>query len=118
MNFVVVGAGAWGSAFAVHLTRAGRPVVLAPRRAEQAHALATARENHDYLPGVELPPELEISADLVAALATADVVLLASPTQALRETATRVRSALPAAAGRARLVISLSKGLELKTHLR
>ena len=36
MKFVVVGAGAWGTAFALHLARAGQAVTLVPRRAEQA----------------------------------------------------------------------------------
>lgn len=116
MNFVVVGAGAWGTAFAVHLARLGHPVTLVPRRAEQAAALATARENTDYLPGVVLPPGVRVEADLANALAGVDVVLLACPSQALRTTATRVRENLGAATPR--LAVSLAKGLELGTHLR
>ena len=77
MKFCVVGAGAWGTAFAVHLARLGRPVTLVPRRAEQAAALIAARENREYLPGIALPPALGVTADLAAALAPATVVLLA-----------------------------------------
>jgi glycerol-3-phosphate dehydrogenase (NAD(P)+) len=73
MNFVVVGAGAWGTAFALHVARAGHRVVLAPRRAEQAAALAVSRENTDYLPGIPLPAAVTVSADLPAVLADADV---------------------------------------------
>ena len=116
MNFVVVGAGAWGTAFALHLVRSGQAAALAPRRAEHARALLAARENADYLPGVALPPALRIEHDLGAVLAGADVVLLACPSQALRETCTRVRDHLGAA--QPRLVLSLAKGLELGTHLR
>ena len=116
MKFVVVGAGAWGTAFALHLARAGQAVTLVPRRPEQARALAAARENADYLPGVALPPALRIDHDLPGALAGADVVLLACPSQALRETCGRVRAALGAT--RPQLVVSLAKGLELGTHLR
>lgn len=117
MNFTVIGAGAWGTAFAVHLARIGRDVTLAPRRAEQAAALTAGRENAEYLPGVVLPPALRIEPDLERALAEAEVVLLACPSQALRETCGRVRAALPAEP-RVRLVASLAKGLELGTHLR
>lgn len=117
MNFVVIGAGAWGTAFAVHLARLGRPVALVPRRPEQAAALVAERENADYLPGVTLPPGVRITADLAAAVAEADVVLLACPSQALRETCARLKAALPGPA-RLRIVISLAKGLELGTHLR
>jgi glycerol-3-phosphate dehydrogenase (NAD(P)+) len=117
MNFAVVGAGAWGTAFALHHVRTGHAVTLAPRRAEQVAALLAARENTDYLPGIALPSALTIGADLAAALLSADVILLACPTQALRETCARVRAALPAA-HRVALIVSLAKGLELGTHLR
>jgi len=116
MKFTVIGAGAWGTAFAIHLARAGQAVTLVPRRAEQARALSEARENAEYLPGVALPPTLLVEHDLATALAGTEVVLLACPSQALRETSGRVREHLGAA--RPRLVVSLAKGLELGTHLR
>ena len=118
-SFCVVGAGAWGTAFAVHLARAGRPVTLVPRRAELAAALAADRENRDYLPGCTLPAGLVVDADLGRAAAGAAVILLACPTQALRETTARVAAALAAAGGPPpRLAASLAKGLEVRTHLR
>ena len=110
MKFVVVGAGAWGTAFALHLARGGHAVALVPRREEQARLLAVTRENVDYLPGVALPPAVVVTADLARVSGAADVVLLACPAQALRETCAR----LPAA----RIVLSLAKGLEVATHLR
>ena len=45
MNCVIFGAGGWGTAMAIHLARQGQTVTLVPRRAEQALALATTREN-------------------------------------------------------------------------
>jgi glycerol-3-phosphate dehydrogenase (NAD(P)+) len=116
MNFAVFGAGAWGTAFAVHLARVGHAVTLVPRRAEHAARLANERRNADYLPGIEFPPGLTVSADAGACLAKADVVMVACPAQALRETAQRLRGACPA--GRAPRVVSLVKGLEAGTHLR
>jgi glycerol-3-phosphate dehydrogenase (NAD(P)+) len=115
MNFAVIGAGAWGTAFALHLARLGHAVSLVPRRPEQAAALAQTRENRDYLPGLSLPPALHVTADTGAALAAAEVILIACPAQSLRATCERLRAAGP---GRARLLVSLSKGLELGTHLR
>jgi glycerol-3-phosphate dehydrogenase (NAD(P)+) len=110
MNFVVVGAGAWGTAFAVHLARAGHGVSLVPRRPAQASALALARENSDYLPGVRLPESINITADLAPVLAAAEVVLLACPAQAVRDTCARLAGA--------QFVVSLAKGLEIGTHYR
>lgn len=117
MRFVVIGAGAWGTAFAVHLARGGHDVVLAPRRAEQAAALTQARENLEYLPSISLPPSVRITADLRVALAGVDVVMLACPAQALRVTTERLRDSLPAREQPV-AVVSLVKGLELGTHLR
>ncbi|MEO6567778.1 MAG: NAD(P)H-dependent glycerol-3-phosphate dehydrogenase [Opitutaceae bacterium] len=117
MNFVVVGAGAWGTAFALHLARSGQAVTLVPRRAEQAAALLAARENVDYLPGIALTEKVNVTADLGAALSTAEVLLLACPAQALRATCTKI-SALISPSSSPALVISLAKGLELNTHLR
>ena len=95
----------------------GHTVTLVPRRFEQALALASAKENADYLPGIAFPPSLQVGHELVPVLMEAEVVLLACPAQALRETATRVRDAL-ALATELKLVVSLAKGLERDTHLR
>jgi glycerol-3-phosphate dehydrogenase (NAD(P)+) len=115
MNFAVIGAGAWGTAFALHLARAGHAVTLVPRRTAQAAVIAEARENRDYLAGVSLPIDVCVTADTAAALAGADVVLLACPAQSLRETCARLHAVWP---GRAKLIVSLAKGLELGTHQR
>lgn len=110
MNFVVVGAGAWGTAFALHLARRDHAVTLVPRRSEQARAISTTRENTDYLPGMTLPARIAVTADLDHAASLADAVLLACPAQALRETCGRLRPC--------GIVVSLAKGLEVGTHLR
>jgi glycerol-3-phosphate dehydrogenase (NAD(P)+) len=117
MNFVVVGAGAWGTAFALHVVRAGHRATLVPRRPDQTQDLTARRENMDYLPGVHLPAELAISSNLDAAMRDAEIVMLACPAQALRTTGARVKSALPEKS-RVKLLVSLAKGLELGTHRR
>jgi len=117
MNFCVVGAGAWGTAFALHLERCGRPVALVPRRPEQAEALARERENSEYLPGIAIPSGVVVAANLARGLAEADVILLACPAQTLRQTASNIRTAL-GPSPMPRIVISLAKGLELGSHMR
>src|SRR5215218_7215865 len=112
MKFVVVGAGAWGTAFAVHVARNGHDVVLVPRRSQQARELSERRENAEYLPGIILPAELQVMAELDVALTDADVIMLACPAQVLRPTVLRIReSAAPGS--RFQLMICLAKGLEL-----
>jgi glycerol-3-phosphate dehydrogenase (NAD(P)+) len=117
MKFCVVGAGAWGTAFALHLSRGGRSVALVPRRPEQAAAIEASRENREYLPGIPVPEGVGVEASLARGLSEADVVLFACPAQTLRSTAGLVLAALPA--GRLpQVVISLAKGLELGSHMR
>lgn len=84
-DVAILGAGAWGTAIAIHAaTRAAaRPrVLLYARTATQAHALERERENRRYLPGVGLPPAVTVTNDIAAA-AAADVLLLATPVGAL-----------------------------------
>ena len=117
MNFAVIGAGAWGTAFAIHLSRMGHTVTLVPRRFEQAIALASQHENADYLPGIPLPRSLQLGHELVPVLMEAQVALLACPAQALRETAGRLRDSRQLAT-ELRMVVSLAKGLEQGSHQR
>ncbi len=116
MKFCIVGAGAWGTAFALHLSRGARAVALVPRRPEQASAIASSRENKEYLPGILLPNEVRVTPSLAEGLCEADVILLACPAQTLRLTAEHIREAL--GTSHPSLVVSLAKGLELGSHLR
>ena len=116
MNCCVVGAGAWGTAFAVHLARLGHDVSLVPRRPEHAEALCRARENADYLKGVPLPEGLRVTSELGEGVRGAEAIFLACPSQALRETAMRVAASLGGHVPD--IIVSLAKGLEIQTHLR
>jgi glycerol-3-phosphate dehydrogenase (NAD(P)+) len=113
MNVVVIGAGAWGTAFAVHLSRRGHATTVVPRRAEQVEALRRERENRAYLPGIVLPETLRVEVEAEAPWAEAQLILVACPSQALRETLGRLSPALPAGVP----LVSLTKGLERGTHL-
>ena len=77
----VLGAGAFGTALAVVLAREGRDVTLWARDAAQVAAMRATRLN-DRLPGVALPANLAVTADLAEA-ARQPTLLLCLPTQAL-----------------------------------
>jgi glycerol-3-phosphate dehydrogenase (NAD(P)+) len=84
MKISVLGAGAWGTAIAVSLC-ARHETVLWGRDAEQCRAIAATRRNQRYLPEIALPPQLAIEAEFGAAIAAAELVLVATPTAALRD---------------------------------
>ena len=89
MRITVLGAGAWGTAIAVSLG-ARHEVVLWGRDPGQCRAIAAARRNQRYLPEIALPPQLAIEADFGAAVSAAELVLVATPTAALREMLARL----------------------------
>jgi glycerol-3-phosphate dehydrogenase (NAD(P)+) len=117
LNFTIIGAGAWGTAMALHLIRRGQQTTLVTRRPEHAEELIATRENSDYLPGIALPATLTITSDVRPSLVEADVALVACPSQNLRGWCEQMRSVLHETS-RLQLFLSLVKGLEIGTHLR
>src|SRR4051812_4840477 len=105
----VLGAGSWGTTFAKVLADAGCDVALFARRPELAKAITEDGENRDYLPGVRLPTGVRATADAGEALLDADVVVLAVPSQSLRDNLADWAPLLPADA----TLLSLMKGIEL-----
>ncbi|HZP46140.1 MAG TPA: NAD(P)H-dependent glycerol-3-phosphate dehydrogenase [Candidatus Binataceae bacterium] len=107
-EITVLGAGAFGTALAVILARRGRSVTLCVRRPEHCAELIRERCNESYLPGVELPPNLELTSDWPRAVATAQFIVMAVPSRFARAALTPLGSAIAADA----IVISVTKGLE------
>ncbi|HRF72466.1 MAG TPA: NAD(P)H-dependent glycerol-3-phosphate dehydrogenase [Accumulibacter sp.] len=92
MKLTVVGAGAWGSALAIAFS--GRHVVtLWARQAEVRRVLREDRENPRFLPGQRFPETLRIADDFAAAVADADLLLIATPLAGLRPTLCMLRDA-------------------------
>ncbi|HXR28306.1 MAG TPA: NAD(P)H-dependent glycerol-3-phosphate dehydrogenase [Solirubrobacteraceae bacterium] len=103
----VIGAGSFGTALAVMLSRAGLRTTLQTRTAEQAVVLEREHENRFYLPGVELPASLRIE-PASAGLARADYVFLAVPSHGLAEVIANLSAA---GLGSRTAVVSVAKGL-------
>lgn len=104
---IVVGAGSFGTAVAVLLSRGGLRTTLQTRTPEQARRLQEDRENRVYLAGVELPRELRIES-VDAGLGRADYVFLGVPSDGLGRT---IRGLTKSGLGARTAVISLAKGL-------
>ena len=111
MNISVLGAGAWGTALAVHASRQNScHALLWARDATQAAAMRSARCNARYLPQIELLPALELTADFDAAIAHArgGLVVIATPMAGLGDMLRRLATCDLADAG----VLWLCKGFE------
>src|SRR5437868_5764993 len=107
----VLGAGSWGSALAVHLSRVGHEIYLWGRDPALVDDLRCRRENAVYLPGIALPAGLSVSSDLEAALEGAEIVVSAIPSHGCRDV---MRRAARLMAPRA-TIVSATKGLETDT---
>ena len=110
----VMGAGSWGTAFALVLADAGNEVSIWGRRAEVCNAINHDRENTEYLPGISMPEAISATTDAAEALADREVVVLAVPSQQLRANLESWAHLIPDDA----VIVSLMKGVELGTHKR
>jgi glycerol-3-phosphate dehydrogenase (NAD(P)+) len=109
-----MGAGSWGTAFALVLADAGNDVHLWGRRAELCTTINETRENAEYLPGITLPDAIMAHSDPAVALNEAEVVVLAVPSQQLRVNLETWSASIPSDA----VMVSLMKGIEVGTHKR
>lgn len=105
----VMGAGAWGTAFAMILADAGSSVKLWARRESVADGIRRTRRNPDYVPALTLPDGVEATTDAAYALEGAEIVVLAVPSQQLRPNLAGWE--IPPHAD----VVSLAKGVEVGT---
>ncbi len=109
MKTAVFGAGAWGTALADMLAKTGRQVVLWARNSDLVNRMRELRENREYLPGIGLSPDLEMTGDVSEALDGADVFLVVVPSQFLRGFLENCRDLFP----QEPVVVCASKGIEL-----
>ena len=119
MNITVIGAGAWGTALAISLSGHHR-VTLWARDAAQIETMRTTRRNQRYLPHGTLPDHLELNTDFAAALADADLAIIAVPTGALRATLQKLAQLPFRPAGESGAkpgVVWVCKGFEAETSL-
>ncbi len=107
----VFGAGSWGTAFSMVLADAGHDVTIWGRREDLCAAINEKHENPDYLPGIELPASIRATHDPAEAAEGAEVVVLAVPSQTLRDNLQQWAEVLPSDA----ILLSLMKGVELGT---
>ena len=112
----ILGTGSWGTAFGKVLADADptADVVLWARRDELVDAINSSHENPDYLPGIALPAGLSATTDARAAVEGADFVVLAVPSQSLRDNLSAIAGSLEPQS----LLVSLMKGVELGTMKR
>ncbi len=110
----VIGSGSWGTALAKLLADNGNPVTLWGNDPEHMAAMQATRVNEKYLPGVQLPESMVLS-EKIEDLRGCDLLLLVTPSKAIREVAIRVQALKPNPNS---VLLSCTKGVERGTGLR
>jgi len=111
LSATVLGAGAWGTTFAKVLADAGCEVRLWSREPAVAAAINEHHRNSRFLPGIDLPASIVGTSDAAAALAGAQLVVVAIPSQVARAALAPMADLIEHDA----VVVSLMKGVELST---
>ena len=110
----VVGAGSWGTAIANLLGDKGFKVHLWAFEKEIFQEIYEVKENKTFLPSISLSTNIIPSNDLAEVVSEKDLIILVVPSQHMRE----ISSAMSGYVSKNTIVVSASKGIENKTHLR
>ena len=110
----IIGATTWGTTLGILLAKNKIPVALLARTEAEAQALSSQRRNARFLPDTPFPDCLSVTSQPESALRQSDLVILAVPSDRLRENVRRIKPHLQTGA----IVLSAAKGLELPTARR
>lgn len=109
MRIAVLGAGAFGTALAVHLKRLAHEVIVWTRSAAKASQIPGG-VNHEALPAVDFDPGLRASVEMEEALRGVELAILATPSPAIRDTLMALTGLRPGLK-----VVCVAKGLDPRT---
>lgn len=108
----VIGAGSWGTTLAAILAEKGYDTILWAREKIVAEQINKERKNKLYLPDINLPENLRATNNLFDAIVRSRYIINVVPTQYIRSVFSRIEPFINNEA----IIVSASKGLELKTH--
>lgn len=107
----VIGAGSWGTALSVVLTKNGHSVILWSVMEEEIAGLIENREHKEKLPGVKLPETIAFTTDLQRTIEESDLLVLAVPSVFTRSTAKKMASYVR----EGQVIVCVAKGIEEDT---
>ena len=113
MTISIIGAGGWGTALAIQAFKNKHRVVLWAYSEEEARPLIERRENTDYLSGVLIPEEIEVSWDVKKA-SLSEILIFVTPSKFFRNVASKFKNFI----NNKQLLVSATKGLEYPSEKR
>ncbi|MFH1644797.1 MAG: NAD(P)H-dependent glycerol-3-phosphate dehydrogenase [Candidatus Omnitrophota bacterium] len=115
-KITVLGDGSWGTTIALMLHKKGFEVRLWGAFADYVSQVKAARESDRFLPGIKIPEDILVTSDIGEALGGSSIIILAIPSQYLRETLKKINK--DKLILRDKLYVSVVKGLEDGTFKR
>ena len=113
-KIAIIGTTSWGKTLGVVLARNGLEVRLWARTEREATELRNDGPNPTLLPDITFPPQLSITSSMSEALAEVKAVILAVPSQTMRQNIKLVAGHLD----KSMLIMSAAKGLEIGSSKR
>ena len=110
----IIGATTWGTTLGILLAQNGAPVSLLTRSELEAQTLTSQGRNARFLPDAPFPDSLSVTSEPESALRQSSLVIIAVPSDRMRENVQRIESHLQPGA----IILSATKGLELPTAQR
>ncbi|SUZ52098.1 uncharacterized protein METZ01_LOCUS4952 [marine metagenome] len=110
----IIGATTWGTTLGILLAQNGVPVSLLTRSESEAQTLTSQGRNARFLPDAPFPDSLSVTSEPESALRQSSLVIIAVPSDRMRENVQRIESHLQPGA----IILSATKGLELPTAQR
>lgn len=107
-NIAILGDGGWGTALALSLACQGFSPVLWGAFPQYVRETSQKRENSKFLPGFKIPQNVRFEADLAAACASAEYLVLAVPSQYVRSVAAKLKKENL----RGKKIVAVAKGIE------
>ena len=86
-SFLVIGAGAWGTALSIRLAKNGLNVTLTSRDKENLATLKKTKENKKSLPGIKVPESINIEEEIIPCLNSSSCILVCVKSTAFKKTA-------------------------------
>ena len=108
----ILGSGGWGTAIAMLLLDNKHNVTLWSFTQEECDELSATRENIRCLPGIKIPEDITLTAD-INACKNKDIIVIATPSHGVRGVAKRIKDILP----QGQIILNISKGIEEETYL-
>lgn len=109
----IIGSGSFGTALSLILAKGGNEVILWARESEVAAGINENHINPSYLSDVQLPESIVCTTDYLEALAGAEMVVIATPSHAVREVGERIKEFLTGN----EVIATVSKGIEQDTFM-